>query len=268
MRSHYCGQVSEELIDQEITLCGWVNRRRDHGGVIFVDLRDREGLVQVVFDPDREDMFELAERIRNEYVLQVKGRVRARDEATINEKLATGRVEDVVTGLVEERVDQGAGLRGGDVGRGEAFLDVLRNQPLTIPALVHVLRQLQKIDFRSLDGALEHRGVHAALLQIGQRPGPGTALAPAAAYSIYLFGMPSVTVILACVLFSMVFEAGAQVLMRDPRLAEDAGEIRAAQALRYRVFYETMSARPSTEMAAARRDFDSFDDVVQHDRRS
>jgi aspartyl-tRNA synthetase len=93
MRSHYCGQVSEELIDQEITLCGWVNRRRDHGGVIFVDLRDREGLVQVVFDPDREEMFELAERIRNEYVLQVKGRVRARDEATINEKLATGRVE-------------------------------------------------------------------------------------------------------------------------------------------------------------------------------
>ena len=93
MRSHYCGQVSEELIDQEITLCGWVNRRRDHGGVIFVDLRDREGLVQVVFDPDREEMFALAERIRNEYVLQVKGRVRARDEATINEKLATGRVE-------------------------------------------------------------------------------------------------------------------------------------------------------------------------------
>ncbi|MGB5456201.1 MAG: aspartate--tRNA ligase [Gammaproteobacteria bacterium] len=93
MRSHYCGQVSEELIDQEVTLCGWVNRRRDHGGVIFIDLRDREGLVQVVFDPDRAEMFALAERIRNEYVLQVKGRVRARDEATVNEKLATGAVE-------------------------------------------------------------------------------------------------------------------------------------------------------------------------------
>ena len=93
MRSHYCGQISEELIDQEVTLCGWVNRRRDHGGVIFVDLRDREGLVQVVFDPDRPEMFALAERIRNEYVLQVKGRVRARDEATINDKLATGRIE-------------------------------------------------------------------------------------------------------------------------------------------------------------------------------
>jgi aspartyl-tRNA synthetase len=93
MRSHYCGQINEQLIDQEVTLCGWVNRRRDHGGVIFIDLRDREGLVQVVFDPDREHTFETAERVRNEYVLQVKGRVRARDESTINDKLATGRVE-------------------------------------------------------------------------------------------------------------------------------------------------------------------------------
>ncbi|NNJ96535.1 MAG: aspartate--tRNA ligase [Gammaproteobacteria bacterium] len=100
MRSHYCGQISEELIDQEVTLCGWVNRRRDHGGVIFVDLRDREGLVQIVFDPDRPEMFALAERIRNEYVLQVKGRVRARDEATINDKLATGRVEVLALELV------------------------------------------------------------------------------------------------------------------------------------------------------------------------
>ncbi|MBT8127363.1 MAG: aspartate--tRNA ligase [Gammaproteobacteria bacterium] len=100
MRSHYCGQISEELIDLEVTLCGWVNRRRDHGGVIFVDLRDREGLVQIVFDPDRPEMFALAERIRNEYVLQVKGRVRARDEATINDKLATGRVEVLALELV------------------------------------------------------------------------------------------------------------------------------------------------------------------------
>ena len=93
MRSHYCGKVTEEFIDQEVTLCGWVNRRRDHGGVIFIDLRDREGLVQVVFDPDRAEIFEMAERIRNEYVLQVKGRVRLRDESAINPKLATGKVE-------------------------------------------------------------------------------------------------------------------------------------------------------------------------------
>ncbi len=93
MRSHYCGQVDESLVDQEIELCGWVNRRRDHGGVIFVDLRDREGLVQVVFDPDKPEMFALAERIRNEYVLKVKGRVRLRDEAAINPNLKTGKIE-------------------------------------------------------------------------------------------------------------------------------------------------------------------------------
>ncbi len=93
MRSHYCGQVDESLVDQEIELCGWVNRRRDHGGVIFVDLRDREGLVQVVFDPDKPEMFALAERIRNEFVLKVKGRVRMRDEAAFNPNLKTGKIE-------------------------------------------------------------------------------------------------------------------------------------------------------------------------------
>ncbi len=93
MRSHYCGQVDENLVDQEIELCGWVNRRRDHGGVIFVDLRDREGIVQVVFDPDRPEMFALAERIRNEYVLKVKGRVRLRDEAVVNNNIKTGKIE-------------------------------------------------------------------------------------------------------------------------------------------------------------------------------
>ncbi len=93
MRSHYCGQVTETLDGQEVTLCGWANRRRDHGGVIFVDLRDREGLVQIVFDPDRPDMFALAEQVRNEFVLRVKGKVRLRDEAAINPKLATGKIE-------------------------------------------------------------------------------------------------------------------------------------------------------------------------------
>ena len=73
MRSQYCGLVDEALLGQEVTLCGWVNKRRDHGGVIFVDLRDREGLVQVVFDPDDPEMFSLAEHIRNEFVLQITG---------------------------------------------------------------------------------------------------------------------------------------------------------------------------------------------------
>jgi len=93
MRTHYCGLVDETLIDQEVTLCGWVNRRRDHGGVIFVDLRDREGLVQVVFDPDRAEVFATAERIRSEYVLRVRGRVRPRPEGTVNPDLKSGQIE-------------------------------------------------------------------------------------------------------------------------------------------------------------------------------
>ena len=93
MRSHYCGQVNESLLDQEVHVAGWVHRRRDHGGVIFVDLRDHNGLLQVVFDPDRPDVFETAERLRSEYVIRVVGRVRRRPEGTVNEKLPTGQVE-------------------------------------------------------------------------------------------------------------------------------------------------------------------------------
>ncbi|MDH5308605.1 MAG: aspartate--tRNA ligase [Gammaproteobacteria bacterium] len=93
MRSHYCGHVDENLNGQEVTVCGWVHRRRDHGGVIFVDLRDREGLLQVVFDPDRPEMFAEAERIRNEYVLKVTGTVRMRPAGTANPNLRTGQVE-------------------------------------------------------------------------------------------------------------------------------------------------------------------------------
>lgn len=93
MRSHYVGLVDESLLGEEITLCGWVNRRRDHGGIIFVDLRDREGLLQVVFDPDCEDVFATAETVRNEHILRIKGRVRERPEGTINENLISGKVE-------------------------------------------------------------------------------------------------------------------------------------------------------------------------------
>lgn len=93
MRSHYCGEVNESLVGQEIEVCGWVHRRRDHGGVIFIDLRDREGLLQVVFDPDRADIFAQAERIRSEYVLKVKGLVRPRPDGTVNPNMRTGQIE-------------------------------------------------------------------------------------------------------------------------------------------------------------------------------
>ena len=93
MRSHYCGHINESHIDEEITLCGWVHRRRDHGGVIFIDLRDREGIAQVVFDPDTVEAFALAESVRNEFVLRVVGKVRRRPEGTENPDKPTGMVE-------------------------------------------------------------------------------------------------------------------------------------------------------------------------------
>ena len=93
MRSHYCGLVTEALTGQNVSLCGWVNRRRDHGGVIFIDLRDREGYVQVVCDPDRPDMFKVAEEVRNEFCVQIKGVVRARPDGTSNDNMKSGKIE-------------------------------------------------------------------------------------------------------------------------------------------------------------------------------
>ena len=100
MRSHYCGLVTEALLGQTVSLCGWVNRRRDHGGVIFVDLRDREGYVQVVCDPDRAEMFKTAEGLRNEFCVQIKGLVRARPEGTVNTQLKSGQIEVLCHELV------------------------------------------------------------------------------------------------------------------------------------------------------------------------
>ena len=93
MRSHYCGQLNESLEGQEVTLCGWVHRRRDHGGVIFLDIRDREGLAQVVFDPDRADTFAAADRVRSEYVVKITGKVRLRPAGAGNANMASGAIE-------------------------------------------------------------------------------------------------------------------------------------------------------------------------------
>ena len=93
MRSHFCGELNESNVDEDVVLCGWIHRRRDHGGVIFLDLRDREGLAQVVYDPDTKESFKIAEGVRNEFVVEVKGRVRLRPSGTINDEMPTGRIE-------------------------------------------------------------------------------------------------------------------------------------------------------------------------------
>ena len=100
MRTIYCGALNHSHIDQEITICGWVHRRRDHGGVIFIDLRDREGIVQVVFDPDSKECIDTADLVRSEYVLKITGIVRARSTDTVNSEMPTGHIE--VYGLALE----------------------------------------------------------------------------------------------------------------------------------------------------------------------
>jgi aspartyl-tRNA synthetase len=97
MRTHYCGEVNQKHLEQQVTVYGWVHRRRDHGGVIFIDLRDREGLLQIIFDPDSPETFILGESVRSEYVLSIKGIVRARPEGTVNPNMATGEIEVLVT---------------------------------------------------------------------------------------------------------------------------------------------------------------------------
>ncbi len=106
MRSHYCGALETANIGETVTLCGWVDRRRDHGGVIFLDMRDRQGIVQVVFDPDTQEHFQRADRVRSEYVLRITGRVRARSDATVNPAMATGAIE--VLGKELEILNQAA----------------------------------------------------------------------------------------------------------------------------------------------------------------
>lgn len=99
MRTHKCGEINTQQLDQTVTICGWVHRRRDHGGVIFIDLRDRAGLVQVVFDPDVPEMFAVAEHVRSEYVLQITGLVRHRPEGTINKNMHSGEIEILAKGI-------------------------------------------------------------------------------------------------------------------------------------------------------------------------
>ena len=100
MKSHYCGQITSKNVDEEVTICGWVHKRRDHGGVIFIDLRDISGICQVVVNPDQSSIFKLAESVRNEYVLQVKGKIVKRSQETINKNMFTGEIELIATNLV------------------------------------------------------------------------------------------------------------------------------------------------------------------------
>lgn len=140
MRSHYCGTVNEEYINQEVTVCGWVHRRRDHGGVIFIDLRDREGLVQVVFNPDSPEIFAVAESLRNEFVIQVTGLVRARPEGTVNPNLLTGKIEIYANKLTVINSSETPPLQMDDTDAGEEVRLHYRYLDLRRPEMLNRLR--------------------------------------------------------------------------------------------------------------------------------
>lgn len=163
MRSHYSKEINVTLIDQEVSLCGWVHRRRDHGGLIFIDLRDREGLVQIVCDPKEKASFEMAETLRNEFVIQAKGKVRHRPEGTVNPNLASGEVEIAVSALIifnkaaslPFNVDEYQGVSE-EVRLHYRYLDLRRptmsKKLIQRARIVHFIRQfLEQRDFLDIE---------------------------------------------------------------------------------------------------------------------
>lgn len=156
MRSHYCGELNEANIGENVTLCGWVHRRRDHGGVIFLDVRDRDGITQVVFDPDTEESFARAEQVRNEFVIQIQGSVRARPDGTQNAEMLTGQIEILgkeltILNTAETppfQLDEHMAV-GEDVRLRNRFIDLRR------PEMLNKLRMRSKVTSsirRFLDG--------------------------------------------------------------------------------------------------------------------
>ena len=192
MRSHYCGQLDTSLIDQDVELCGWVNRRRDHGGVIFIDLRDREGMAQVVFDPEQAEAFRIADSVRNEFVIRVCGRVRHRPEGTVNPDLATGAVEVLGRGievlnqaktppfqLDEENVQDDIRLR-------YRYIDLRR------PAMQRNLRLRARVctimrDFLNAEGFLE---IETPMLTKATPEGARDYLVPSRTHLGHFFALP------------------------------------------------------------------------------
>ncbi len=193
MRSHYCGGINESHIDQNVTLCGWVHRRRDHGGVIFLDVRDRDGISQVVFDPDVERSFALAEKVRSEFVIQVTGRVRRRPAGTENATMATGQVEVLGSELnilnaaatppfpLDEHVDVGE-----DVRLRYRFVDLRR------PEMLNRLRFRSRVtsyirNFLDSDGFMD---VETPILTRATPEGARDYLVPSRTHEGSFFALP------------------------------------------------------------------------------
>ncbi|PCJ42223.1 MAG: aspartate--tRNA ligase [SAR86 cluster bacterium] len=193
MRSHYCGELNESNIDESVTLCGWVHRRRDHGGVIFLDVRDREGITQVVFDPDTVESFALAEQVRNEFVIQIEGLVRVRPEGTQNRDMVTGKIEVLGRGLtilnaaetppfqLDEHMEVGE-----DVRLRNRFIDLRR------PEMLNKLRLRSKVT-ASIRSYLDENGfldIETPILTRATPEGARDYLVPSRTHPGKFFALP------------------------------------------------------------------------------
>ncbi len=192
MRSYYCGHINEGLMGQEVNLCGWVHRRRDHGGVIFIDLRDREGRVQVVFDPDCHDIFAMAEKVRSEYVLHIVGRVRQRPEGTINPDLATGQIEVMVSDMTILNASATPPIQIDDDTVSEEHRLKYRYLDLRRPEMLQRLRFRSRIT-QNLRNFLEERGfidVETPMLTKSTPEGARDYLVPSRTHPGQFFALP------------------------------------------------------------------------------
>lgn len=225
MRSHYCGALSATLVDQTVELCGWAHHRRDHGGVIFIDLRDRSGTVQVVFDPDAADIFRSAEAVRNEFVLRIKGRVRRRPAGTENPNLATGMVEVLAQSIeVLNRADA-LPFQLDEVGLSESVRLTHRYLDLRRGAMQHNLRLRHQI-VRTLRRFLEEREfveIETPMLTKSTPEGARDYLVPSRTHPGHFFALPQSPQLFKQLLMVSGFERYFQVTrcFRDEDLRAD-----------------------------------------------
>ncbi|HYE35012.1 aspartate--tRNA ligase [Methylocaldum sp.] len=193
MRSHRCGELTESHLNQEVDLCGWVHRRRDHGGVIFIDLRDREGLVQVVFDPDYGEAFNVAETVRSEYVLKVHGKVRRRPTGTENPNLPTGKIEVLATRLeILNKAETPPFPLESEIEVSEETRLRFRYIDLRRPVMQHRMRMRRDI-VRFLRQFLDHHGfyeIETPFLTKATPEGARDYLVPSRTHPNHFFALP------------------------------------------------------------------------------
>ena len=193
MRSHFCGELNESNVDEDVVLCGWIHRRRDHGGVIFLDLRDREGLAQVVYDPDTKESFKIAEGVRNEFVVEVKGRVRLRPSGTINDEMPTGRIEILGNELKVLNASETPPIQldehaevGEDIRLKYRYIDLRR------PEMAARLRFRSKVG-NTIRNCLDHNGfldIETPLLTKATPEGARDYLVPSRTHQGRFFALP------------------------------------------------------------------------------